>query len=90
MVPTPLRDALGLRGGSVLQLSAQDGRVVGEPPSVPMAVEERDGVLVLRAEDDGPTTTTPLTAADVRAVADQAGADRDRHVRADRRGLAMA
>lgn len=46
VVPKSLRDALGLRGGETLEISAVDGRLEIEVPPTPMRLERRGKALV--------------------------------------------
>jgi AbrB family looped-hinge helix DNA binding protein len=67
VVPKPLRDALALRGGQQLELSARDGRLEVEIAPTPMHLETRRGHVVAVADGDIP----PLTAEVVREVLEQ-------------------
>lgn len=64
VVPKALRDALRLRGGSVLEARARDGRLELEPVTTPMQLVRRDGGLVATTDEPLP----PLDADDVREV----------------------
>ncbi|MDP9341954.1 MAG: AbrB/MazE/SpoVT family DNA-binding domain-containing protein [Actinomycetota bacterium] len=68
VVPKPMRDALGLRPGSDVEVSMRDGRVEIEPAIVPMRLVKRRGVTVAEAGVPLP----PLSAAQVREVQEQA------------------
>ena len=66
VIPKPMREELGLRGGEELEITAREGRIEIEPASPPMALVERDGFLAAEIEGDDPPPT--LTADDVREV----------------------
>ena len=61
-MPKPLRDMLGFRAGTELELEAVDGRL---EVSVPSRVRVEEGPRGPRLVADG---AEPLTAADVRAL----------------------
>jgi AbrB family looped-hinge helix DNA binding protein len=64
VVPKVLREALGLKAGTRLELSERDGAIVIQPAPVPMRlVRGPEGPVV---EPDEPLPT--LTADDVRAI----------------------
>lgn len=67
VVPKSLRDALGLRPGAQLEISARDGRLELEPQATPMELVCRDGVWTAVTVEDLPTLTTDH----VRAVLEQ-------------------
>jgi AbrB family looped-hinge helix DNA binding protein len=58
VVPKPLRDELGLRGGEELEISARDGRIEIEPAPGGMALVERDGFLAAEIEGDAAPAQT--------------------------------
>ena len=62
VVPKPLRDMLGFRAGTELELEAVDGRL---EVSVPSRVRVEEGPRGPRLVADG---AEPLTAADVRTL----------------------
>lgn len=64
IVPKAIRDALGLVGGSPLEIELRDGTVVLEPPATPVRLVRRKGALVAEPEKPLPK----LTAAQVRAA----------------------
>jgi AbrB family looped-hinge helix DNA binding protein len=64
ILPKPLREALGLRGGQEIEISLRDGRIEIEPVFVPMRLVDRSGILVAEPEESVP----PLTRTDVRDV----------------------
>jgi AbrB family looped-hinge helix DNA binding protein len=65
VIPKPMREELGLRGGEELEITTRDGRIEIEQPLRPMALVERDGFLAAEIEgEDQPT----LTVDDVREV----------------------
>ena len=64
IVPKPLRDALGLRGGETLEISLADGCLEIAVPPLPVRLEDRGRGLVAVADEDVPV----LSAAQVRAT----------------------
>ena len=66
-MPKPLRDALGLRGGEALEISAVDGRLEIDVPPLAVRLEDRGQGLVAVTDDEVPT----LTAEQVRATLEQ-------------------
>ena len=62
VVPKPLRQALGLKPGQLLEIRAGDGRLEIEIASTPMRLEKRGKGLVAVPEAQLP----PLTAEQVR------------------------
>jgi AbrB family looped-hinge helix DNA binding protein len=65
VIPKPMREELGLRGGEEVDVTLRGGTIEIEPASKPIRLVERDGFLAAEIEsDDGP----PLTAGDVRDV----------------------
>lgn len=64
VVPKDIRERLGLRPGSMVDLAEVDGHLEVAPAVTPMHLEERDGVIVAVAE----TSLPPLSADQVRAV----------------------
>jgi bifunctional DNA-binding transcriptional regulator/antitoxin component of YhaV-PrlF toxin-antitoxin module len=66
-VPKPLRDALSLGGGEILELTVRDGRIEAEPVLTPMRLERRgDGAAAVPEE-----RLPALTADQVRATLEQ-------------------
>lgn len=58
MVPKAVRTQLGLEAGQELDVRVVDGRLIEiEPVSVPVRLEERDGLPVLVAEGPVPALT---------------------------------
>jgi AbrB family looped-hinge helix DNA binding protein len=58
VIPKPLRDELGLRGGEELEISArQDGRLELEAPATPMRLVPRGDATVAVADREMPTLT---------------------------------
>lgn len=57
VVPKPLRDALGLRGGEELEISVREGRLELDAPATPMRLVRRRGAVVAVADRDMPTLT---------------------------------
>jgi len=64
VLPKRVRDALGLQPGVELELLEEDGRVVLEPPAVPMRLVRRGKGVVVVPEKPLPR----LRAGQVRAV----------------------
>ena len=62
VVPKALRDELGLRGGQELEITARDGHLEVDVPSVEMRLEDRDGIASAVPAEPLP----PLTAEQVR------------------------
>ncbi len=55
VVPKPMRDRLGVRGPSQLEVLEEDGRIVLSPVAGTVDLVDRDGVLVAeRSGDVGP------------------------------------
>lgn len=50
VIPKPLREELGIRGPTDLELTAADGRLELTVPDVPAHIEERDGFSVIVPE----------------------------------------
>jgi AbrB family looped-hinge helix DNA binding protein len=67
VLPKPLRDELGIKGATELEVAARDGVIELAVADVPARVEERDGTPVI-ATDAAPE---PLRAQDVRAAIDR-------------------
>lgn len=61
MVPKSLRDALGLEGGTLLEIRVREGRLEIEPLATPMRLVPRGKGLVA-------TTDEPLPSIDAEAV----------------------
>lgn len=68
VIPKPLRDELGLRGGEEIEVTVRDGRVEIEPAPTPMKLVRRKGALVAEPEVSLPQ----LTAAEVREALERA------------------
>lgn len=64
MVPKALRDALGLEGGTLVEIRVREGRLEIEPLATPMRLVRRGKGLVATAADPLP----PIDAQGVRAV----------------------
>lgn len=64
VVPKDIRERLGLRPGTQVELTEIDGALEINPVVTPTSVAERDGVIVLESERTMPT----LMAEQVRAV----------------------
>jgi AbrB family looped-hinge helix DNA binding protein len=62
VVPKPLREALGLRAGQVLEIRAGDGRLEIEIAATPVKLQKRGKGVVAVPETELP----PLTAEQVR------------------------
>jgi AbrB family looped-hinge helix DNA binding protein len=67
VVPKAMRDALGLAGGSKVELELVDGRLEVVPAPVPVRLERRDGSLVAVPERPVP----PLSVEQVRDTLEQ-------------------
>lgn len=67
IVPKPLRDALGLRGGETLEISLADGRLEIDVPPLQVRLEDRGRGLVAVTDADVPA----LSAAQVRETLEQ-------------------
>jgi AbrB family looped-hinge helix DNA binding protein len=67
VVPKPLRDRLGLRGGETLELEERDGVIELRPAAADVRVSETAEGPVVEPLDD----VAPLTDADVRDVLEQ-------------------
>jgi AbrB family looped-hinge helix DNA binding protein len=67
IVPKPLRDALGLRGGETLEIAIADGRIEIDVPPLDVRLEDRGRGLVAVSDEDVP----PLTAEQVRSTLEQ-------------------
>jgi len=57
VVPKPMRDELGLRGGQELEITARDGHIEVDVPPIEMKLEERDGVAVAVPSESLPELT---------------------------------
>jgi len=57
VVPKPLRDELGLRGGDALEISVRDRVIEIDVPLTPIRLEERGGVSVGVPDESLPTLT---------------------------------
>jgi AbrB family looped-hinge helix DNA binding protein len=57
IVPKPLRDALGIRPGQVLEIRAGEGRLEIEIAPTPMRLEKRGKGLVAVPEEELPALT---------------------------------
>ncbi len=61
VVPKPLRDELGLRGGEVLEIGVgQDGRLEIEPPVTPMRLARQGKATVAVTDREMPTLTQEI------------------------------
>jgi AbrB family looped-hinge helix DNA binding protein len=67
VVPKPLRDALGLGPGELLEIRASDGRLEVEAAPTPMKLKKRGKGVVAVPETELP----PLTADQVRDTLEQ-------------------
>lgn len=63
VIPKPMRDELGLRGGDEVELTIREGRIELEASSKPVLLVEREGFLAAEIEEDD---SAPLTASEVR------------------------
>ena len=66
MIPKSLRDAIGLGDGGDVEIELTDGALVISPPTVRKRVEQRDGRVVIVADEELP----PLDDQVVRDVRD--------------------
>ena len=66
VIPKSLRDAIGLGDGGDVEIELIDGALVVSPPTVRKRVEQRDGRVVIVADEDLP----PLDDQIVRDVRD--------------------
>lgn len=55
VVPKPLREALGLEGGTALEIRVRDGRLEVEPVAAPMRLVRRGKGLVATTDEPLPT-----------------------------------
>jgi AbrB family looped-hinge helix DNA binding protein len=57
VVPKPMRDELGLRGGDALEITVRDRVIEIDVPLTPIHIEERSGVRVGVPDEDLPVLT---------------------------------
>ncbi len=67
VVPKPMRDRLGVRGPSELEVLEEDGRIVICPVAGTVDLVDRDGLLVAERSDD----VAPLDAEAVRDLVER-------------------
>jgi len=67
VVPKPMRDELGLRGGAEIEIALVDGHIEIEPVASHIRLERKDGRLVAMSDREMPA----LTAEMVRDVLEQ-------------------
>ena len=67
VVPKPMRDELGLRGGAEIEIALVDGHIEIEPVASHIRLERKDGRLVAVSDREMPA----LTAEMVRDVLEQ-------------------
>jgi AbrB family looped-hinge helix DNA binding protein len=67
VIPKALRDELGVRGPTDLELTAADGRLELTVADVPAHVEERDGFPVIVAD----RPIEPMSVAETRAAVER-------------------
>lgn len=60
VIPKAIRDALGLRGGSKVEITERDGRVEIEPAPIRVRLVRRKGVLVAVPEEHVPPLTDEI------------------------------
>ncbi len=72
VVPKALREAAGLRPGTVVEIALREGHLEVAPATAPVQLVERHGLLL--AEVDGPGDV--LTRADVNATLDEVRRER--------------
>jgi AbrB family looped-hinge helix DNA binding protein len=64
VVPKQLRESLGLKAGTRLEVSERDGAIVIQPASVPMRLVRRGKTVAVEPDQPLPT----LTAEEVRTI----------------------
>jgi AbrB family looped-hinge helix DNA binding protein len=64
VVPKQLRESLGLKAGTRLDVTERDGAIIIQPAPVPMRLVRRGKTLAIEPEQPLPT----LTAEEVRAI----------------------
>ncbi len=60
VIPKPLREALGLRSSTQLEVYERNGQIVIEPAQAEMRLEKRKGVYVAVPEEALPPLTTEM------------------------------
>lgn len=60
MIPKPIRDELGLRGGEELEVIERDGRIEIEPAPAAMRLVKRGHVLVAQMDEGVPALTDEI------------------------------
>lgn len=60
VIPKPLRQRLGLRGGEALDIRERDGRIEIEPVATPMALVEKKGTSAAVPEQELPPLTDDI------------------------------
>jgi AbrB family looped-hinge helix DNA binding protein len=60
VIPKPIRDRLGIRGGETLDIRERDGRIELEPVATPMRLVEGKGGAPAVAEEDFPPLTDEI------------------------------
>lgn len=60
VIPKAIRDELGLRGGTEIEISERDGRIEIEPVPVPMRLVKKGNVLVAVPERPMPVLTDEI------------------------------
>ena len=60
IIPKAIREHLGLTGGQALEIREREGRIEIEAAPAPMALEERDGVMVAVPEVELPSLSDDL------------------------------
>lgn len=60
VIPKELRERAGFQPGVALEIVERDGRIEIEPPSAPMRLARRDGVLVAVTEESLPPLTDEM------------------------------
>ena len=60
VIPKAMRDRVGLRPGTVVDVAEREGHVEIAPAETPMQLVEVDGVLVAKSAEDLPPLTDDL------------------------------
>lgn len=60
VIPKPIRDRLGLRPGTVVDVAELEGHIEVTPAVAPMLLVEVDGALVARSTEDLPALTDDI------------------------------
>jgi AbrB family looped-hinge helix DNA binding protein len=60
VIPKPMREELGIKGPTELELTAVDGRLELTVPYIKAHLEERDGFTVIVPDEPVPPMTTKM------------------------------